>query len=53
MELLSGTHSSAANQAVHPRFIEPEGSSLYLQQPATFTYPEPDEASPRSSILIM
>jgi hypothetical protein len=25
--------------------MEPQGSSLYTQEPATCTYPEPDQAS--------
>jgi hypothetical protein len=34
-----------------PPVIEPEGSLLYFQGPATGPYPEPDESNPHLPIL--
>jgi len=33
--------------------MEPEGSSPHSQEPATCPYPEPDQSSPRLSILLL
>jgi hypothetical protein len=30
--------------------MEPQGSSPYTQQPATYPYPKPDQSSPRPHI---
>jgi len=33
--------------------VETESSSPHLQDPATFPSPEPDQSSPRASILFL
>ena len=47
--LLEKLTGSAASQEI-PAFLEPEGSSLYSQVPATCPYPEPTPSSPHNSL---
>ena len=42
---------SAASQEI-PAFLEPEGSSPYLQAPATCPYPEPTPSSPHNPLTL-
>jgi hypothetical protein len=43
--------SHSASQETPPSFMKPQGSLLCSQEPATGTYPEPDESSPHYPIL--
>ena len=49
--LLEKLTGSAASQEI-PRFLEPEGSSLYSQVPATCPYTEPTPSSPLNPLPI-
>jgi hypothetical protein len=43
-----GHNTSSDSNKNAPRFKEPEISSPLSKEPATRTYPEPDQSSPRS-----
>ena len=49
--LLENITGSAASQEI-PAFSEPEGSSPYLQAPATCPYPQPSPSSPHNSLPV-
>jgi hypothetical protein len=48
-EASSGLRSANQKNSLH--FMEPEGSLLCAQEPATGPYSEPDESNPRNQSL--